>query len=217
MSFELIFESNFNHVVMKCFLLYSLMTMCLIINSLAQQPKQKSNSPKENSTVKREYDENGNLIRFDSTYTYSWSGDTIFMKSISPENMPDLFDNQFGFFRDSTFTGHSFFDEFDRFFELPFSGLRDLVWMKRFGIQPQFHHFHSQGDSLAMNHGFDHFFEFFNNNPNDSVFSNELKKGLRTPHRQSMDEMMKLFREQMKTLQEQHRNFFEDQPNWMEF
>lgn len=202
---------------MKRFILFSFMTMCLIINSLAQKPDQKSNSPKENSTVKREYDENGNLIRFDSTYTYSWSGDTTLMKSLSPENFPDLFDYPFGFFQDSTFRGHSFFDEFDQFFAQPFSGKQDSVLMKRFGIRPQFHNFHSQGDSLAMNHGFDNFFEFFSHNPNDSIHSKTPRKGQQIPQPKSMDEMMKMLHEQMKAMEEQHRKFFEDQPKWQEF
>jgi hypothetical protein len=203
---------------MKRFALFSFMTMCLILYSLAQKPNQKSKSPVENSTVKREYDENGNLIRFDSTYTYSWSGDTTLMKSFSPENFPDPFDNHFGLFQDSIFSGHSFFDEFDHFFAQPFSGKQDSVWMKRFGIHPEFHKFQFPGDSLAMNHhGFDNFFEFFLNNPNDSTHTKALKKGQQIPGPKSMDEMMKMLHEQMKAMEEQHRKFFEDQPKWQEF
>lgn len=202
---------------MRRFILFSFTTMCLIINSVAQQPRQKPNSPKENSTVKREYDENGNLIRFDSTYTYTWSGDTTLMKSLSPENFLDPFDNQFGFFQDSTYTGHSFFDDFDQFFAQPFGEKQDSVFMKRFGIRPQFHNFNSPGDSLAMNHGFDNFFEFFSNNPNDSIHPKTPKKGQQMQQPQSMDEIMKMLREQMKVMEEQHRKFFEDQPKWQEF
>lgn len=139
------------------------------------------------------------------------------MKSLSPENFPDPFDNQFGFFQDSTYTGHSFFDEFDQFFAQPFSGKQDSVWMKRFGIRPQFHNFHSQGDSLAMNHGFDNFFEFFNTKPKDSIHSKSLKNGKQMPQPKSMEEMMKMLQEQMKAMEEQHRKFFDDQQNWKEF
>lgn len=203
---------------MKRFILFSFMTMCLIINSLAQHPNQKSNSPKENSTVKREYDENGNLIKFDSVYTYSWSGDTTLMKSLSPENFSDLFDNHFGFFQDSTFTGHSFFDEFDPFFAQPFGGKPDSVWMKKFGIRPHSPNFQFHGDSLAVNpHSFDNFFEFFNNGPNDSIPSKSLKNGKQMPEIKSMDEMIKMLHEQMKAMKEQQKKFFSDQPEWQEF
>lgn len=203
---------------MKRSALFPLLIMCLILNSVAQETGKKAITPKENSKVTREYDENGNLIRFDSTYTYSWSGDTTFMKSFSPENFSNQFKNQFGFFPDSIFSGHSFFDEFDPFFNLPFSSKQDSVWMKRFGIYPQFHNFQFPGDSLVMNnHGFDNFFEFFMNNPNDSTRSKTLEKGQPIPGPKSMDEMMKMFQEQMKAMEEQHRKFFEDRPKWQEF
>ena len=65
---------------MKQFLLSVILAMCLILNSLAQKPVQKSNSPKEDVKVNREYDEKGNLIKFDSIHTYNWSGDTTMVK-----------------------------------------------------------------------------------------------------------------------------------------
>jgi len=56
---------------MKQFLLSVILAMCLILNSLAQKPVQKSNSPKEDVKVNREDDEKGNLIKFDSIHSYS--------------------------------------------------------------------------------------------------------------------------------------------------
>lgn len=43
--------------------------------SFAQDKKDK-NLPKKDIKVNREYDEDGNLIRYDSTYVYSWSSDS---------------------------------------------------------------------------------------------------------------------------------------------
>lgn len=46
--------------------LFLVMIMSVIVTS-AQKTTKKLDAPKESSTVKREYDDKGNLIRFDST------------------------------------------------------------------------------------------------------------------------------------------------------
>jgi hypothetical protein len=49
----------------------------LLISSTAFcQNTDNKNLPKKDIKVNREYDENGNLIRYDSTYVYSWSTDS---------------------------------------------------------------------------------------------------------------------------------------------
>ncbi|MFA5329925.1 MAG: hypothetical protein WC384_19165 [Prolixibacteraceae bacterium] len=196
---------------MKRFSVFAFMTICLFTNLLAQEPDKKSNSPRENSTVKREYDDKGNLIRFDSTYTYSWSGDTTLLNSLSPDNFPDPFSGHFGLTPDSTFKGNSFFDEFKQFFAQPSWG-QDSDLMRNFGIHPHFHEFHLNGDSTAMNFpDFDELFQYFSKNKNDSTSSGTLEKGEHLQQPGSMNEMMKMIQEQMKAMEEQHRKFFDDQ------
>lgn len=201
---------------MKRFVLFSFMTMCLIINLLAQKSNQKSNSPKENSTVKREYDENGNLIRFDSTYTYSWSGDTTLMKQMNPEDMNNFFNGHLKFFNDSSFFGNSFFDDFDQMFSHHMGMMPDSTLMKKFGKQ-EFHSFKFDSDSLAEDFpDFNHFFGFTFPEKNDSVSAKGKKEPFAT-NRHSMDDVMKMFQEQMKAMEEQHRKFFKEEPKWQEF
>ncbi len=196
---------------MKRFIVFLFLTNCLIANLFAQKPDQKSNSPQENSTVKREYDDKGNLIRFDSTYTYNWSGDTTMMNSLSPDKFPDLFSGYFGFTPDSTFKGSSFFDEFEQFFAQPSSG-QDSDLMRNFGIHPHFHEFHLNGDSAAMSFpDFDELFQYFGQNKNDSISSGAQKKGQHIQQPRSMNEMMKQIQEQMKAMEEQHQKYFNEQ------
>ncbi len=57
------------------------------------------NAPKEDIKVNREYDEDGNLIRYDSTYTYFYSNienDTIAEDSIFT-NFKNMFELQYPF------------------------------------------------------------------------------------------------------------------------
>jgi hypothetical protein len=70
------------------------------------------NQPKEDIKVYKEYDKNGNLIRFDSTYTYYYSnidgnktkGDSIF------NNFRNMFENRYPFSRKPYFN-HLFFED----------------------------------------------------------------------------------------------------------
>ncbi len=69
--------------------------------------KEQQNIPNENWTVDKKYDENGNLIGYDSTYTWSYNtatGDSLnvnvdsLMQSIDSyfgENMPSVWDRSF--------------------------------------------------------------------------------------------------------------------------
>ena len=57
------------------------------------------NQPKEDIKVNKEYDENGNLIRYDSTYTYYYSnieGDVIAADSIF-NNFRNMFEDNYSF------------------------------------------------------------------------------------------------------------------------
>ena len=203
---------NLYHIVMKRFILIPFLAIGLILNSLAQKPTQKTNSPKEEVKVNREYDEKGNLIKFDSLHSYSWSSDTTLLKSFSPKDFSDQFGDQFNFFSDSTLQGKSFFDDFDNLLAQPYSKEQDSLLMKKFGLNPHFHNFRLNTDSLAMN--LKDFNEFFNfpDNKNDSLSS-------RSPHKlplysqpKLMDEMMKMLQQQMEQMQEYQQKLFKEDP-----
>ncbi len=54
------------------------LSFCILLTSASvfSQTTKKENLPNKNIDVKREYDKDGNLIRYDSTYVYSWSSDS---------------------------------------------------------------------------------------------------------------------------------------------
>lgn len=85
--------------------------------------------PKTNIKVNKEYDEQGNLIRYDSTYSYSYSNmDNDSIPADSIFNMfRDHFNHQFGFSEDPFFKDFFFQDSLmkDDFFN-------DDFFMKRF-------------------------------------------------------------------------------------
>ena len=68
--------------------------------------------PKTDIRVNREYDKNGNLIRYDSTYSYYYSnieGDTVLKDSIFSD-FRDYFNGQYGFSEDPFFNDFFFED-----------------------------------------------------------------------------------------------------------
>jgi len=197
---------------MKRFLLIPILAMGLILNLLAQEPIKKQDSPKEDVKVNREYDDKGNLIKFDSLHSYSWSSDTTLLKSFSPKDFTDQLDDQFNFFSDSTFQGNSFFKDFDNLFAQPFGDEQDSVLLKKFGIHPHFHNFNLNTDSLAMNlKDFDEFFNF-PENKKDSLSSSSKNKMPFHSQQKSMDEMMKMLQQQMEQMQEYQRKLFKEDP-----
>jgi len=200
---------------MKRFILFPILIMCIQVNSLAQKPEKKQNSPKEDIRVSREYDENGNLIKFDSVYTYSWSGDTTLMESL-PEDFPFNFDQHFGFSPDSTYFGHSFFDDFDQLFSQPFLGKRDSLMMKKFDLNHHFRNFGMNPDSLAMK--LKDFEEYYKNfNENNSISPKIPLQSRHFSQPKSMDDMMKMLQQHMQKMEEYQRNLFKENPKWQEF
>ena len=95
----------------------------------------KTNKPKIDYKVNKEYDENGNLIRLDSTYTYYYSNidkdammkDSILKKLNQHFNMKDPFSNSFfeDFFREDNFIKEDFFQE--DFFRGNFKRNREMM------------------------------------------------------------------------------------------
>ena len=61
-----------------------------------QQKEKTENKPNESWTVNKEVDENGNVIRYDSTYTWSYSnveGDSV---NVNVDSLMNSFKNYFG-------------------------------------------------------------------------------------------------------------------------
>ena len=90
-----------------------LVLLILTVCFLGANAQQKQSKPEEKSIVNKEFDENGNLIKYDSTFVWSWSGDSAFQFEF-PENdfnFPDfgemfsdsVFSHHFEFFSDSSF------------------------------------------------------------------------------------------------------------------
>ena len=199
----------------RIFLLFAL-TMCFFLNSRAQKDEQKPHAPKEDIKVNREYDDKGNLIKFDSIYCYSLSGDTTLLNSILPKNFPDLFGGQFGNFSDSTFFGDSFFGGSDPSFS-PFDQKQDSILMKKFGMDHHFQNFNFRNDSLSMSlKDFDEFFNNFSNSQQDSISSKSHKEKSRGTQQNSMDDLFKMLQDQMLQMEKQQRDFFKQSPKLKE-
>jgi len=199
---------------MKRYLTIITLLMCTLASTHAQQTDRKSKSPKEDIKVNREYDENGNLIRFDSLYSYSWSGDTTFLKSFSPEDFPD----PFRFFSDSTFRGNSIFDGFDQMFSTPFSAKRDSLLRQKFGMLHPFNRFRLDNDSLISDwNDFDLFLDELHSEKKDSISSKIRRNGQIPKLPKSVDDMMKILQQHMLEMEKQQRKFFKSHPQWEEF
>jgi hypothetical protein len=185
-----------------------MLATCLVFSSMAQTGNPKKNSPKEDIKVNREYDEQGNLIRFDSTYTYNWSSDSTRINEMMPENFNHFFDDQFKLFNDSTAGGNSFFRDFDLPFDSPFSSKHDSLLMKKFGMD-NFRFFNFDGDSLHSNFkDFDDLLGQMEPNKKDSITSGHKTPGKTTPH--STQDMLKMIQQQMKEMEEFQRKFFKE-------
>ncbi len=105
---------------------------------------QNDNKPKVDIKVNKEYDENGNIIRYDSTYTYFYSGNGEIPDSISFNfnfpgnslfidpffdrgfNLPLTFDDFFGF-DNKDFFDDSFFHDFNAGYDKLIEDLRNKL------------------------------------------------------------------------------------------
>jgi len=167
--------------------------------------KEKQNKPDVKIRVNREYDDKGNITRFDSTYSYSWSG-----TGEAPANIDSIFRgfNQTFGFRDDldsmlNHMGFSWPFEEEDFFSQPFSQHK-----KQF--EEFFRHNQFPTDSSVENSSnnflsrdfqkmleqhqelMDHFFDRFYLNSdslmiyhNDSIFQNLLPSGKFMPDKQN--------------------------------
>ncbi len=127
-----------------------------------------TNPPDEKSIVNKEYDENGNLIQYDSTYVRSWSSDSTFtfpLDDTSPfgngfPGMDQLFRN---FFSDSTQFRYNFPENFlhspfqdDEFFKQFGQAFPDSLFRgsKPYGIDSLLRHRFNLNDQFPQNYGF---------------------------------------------------------------
>lgn len=205
---------------MKRFVLFSVMNLGLIFSLWAQNSDKKQNLPRENSKVTREYDEKGNLIRFDSVYTYSLSGDTTLQKSLSPKDFSKMFGDHFKFLNDSTSPGKSFFDDFDQMFTSPFAdfdGKNDSTFLKKFRDKQFLQHFEIADSAFFSSKDFDQMFGQFFENHKDSTDLKNRSKSEKNLQPKSMDELMKMFQQQMREMEKQQKKFFEDNQKLKEF
>jgi hypothetical protein len=188
---------------MKKFVVLFLILALTPFFSQAQKTVKKGNAPDEKITVKREYDKNGNLTRFDSLRVFSWSSDSTFR--FPPDGgWQDFFGKEF----------------FDNQFGKNFKG--DSAFSFRFPKQPVPFHFFNEED----------FFKGFGDVKNDSVFSRNfffhndtsffmgphssmmLPPGFIAPDLKGMQDLEKLFREHFKSFSpdEIFNNPFSDEP-----
>ncbi|WP_163717291.1 hypothetical protein [Mangrovibacterium lignilyticum] len=101
----------------------SLLILLLAGLMVQAQTEKKTTQPDEQSKVTREYDESGNLIRFDSTYVKSWSSDSTMNQADLEQlqkQMEEMFKGSFGDDSDSFFgdpfpgSAKEFFKQFDQ-------------------------------------------------------------------------------------------------------
>jgi len=175
------------------------------LTMMAQKPQSKQSAPKEDIKVNRVFDEKGNLVKFDSIYSYSWSGDTLLMDSLQMGNFQDLFGKHFNFSSDSSMLDHPLFQGFDKDFLAPFGKQEDSI-MSQFNQNFQFNF---NNDSLHADFkGIEEFFKQFSEDKNDSTsvkspFNNHFNFAP-----DSMDKMMEMMKQQMKSMEEQYRKHF---------
>lgn len=189
---------------MKRFLLFFMLSFGLLAGIQAQNKDIKKNQPKEDIKVNREYDEQGNLIRFDSTYTYNWSGDTILMNSMVPPDLDQIFKDRFSFFDDN-----KFLDDFDQQFFSLFGNKRDSAMSKSVDWE-QFNLFGFGNDPIPLQKNEFDFFGKLAPEKSDSIVykSPEMPFGAAP---RTMEEMMKMMQKHMQEMEEMHQQFFDDQ------
>lgn len=166
--------------------------------------------PNEQIIVTKEFDENGNLIGYDSTYIHSWSNDSNFHFSFNEdlifgEQFPDINDLLGDFLGDSTFfdspfpsnNGFPFFDD-DDFFKSLNPGFSDSTWMKNFNIDSiqKYHHEFVLPDLQELQKQFQEQLKYFNYTDQfipDSLNSDQKKelKELQKRHQKELDELRK--------------------------
>lgn len=188
--------------------LISIMFALICAFSFVNAQESKDSIPNEQIIVNKEYDENGNLIRFDSTFIHHWLGDTTFHFNFDDKQ---FFGNEFSsmdeliklFFNDSSrqhlifphnFQTLPFEDDFFNHFNFLY---HDSTFMKEFkfdSVQPNNHNFVFPDFGLFEKE----FEEQFNRMPFYEFQSPEQKQEweeLMDQHRKEMEEFRKRWKE----------------------
>lgn len=184
---------------MKRLILVLALSFVFQVTMMAQNSKTPQNTPREDIKVNREYDEKGNLIRFDSIYSYSFSGDTT-LQDFDFGDFPSNFGSAFNFFSDSTFND-SFFKDFNSPSFESFSHNQDSI----FNEFHQFHNFQFNNDSTNQYFwDMEDFFKQFQDFKNDSSSTRHFQNGFNF----SPQAMMQMMQMQMQQMEERHRQHF---------
>jgi len=137
---------------MKNYLIFLIMTSSTLLtsnNSFAfiddwkiHKDSLKKNEPKVDIKVNKKYDDYGNLIQYDSTYSYIYSSPNSDINSLEIDsiignfkpyfynNIPDIFDNSLdNFFNSKPFSNEDFFnnDFFEKQFQFHNKLLEDMI------------------------------------------------------------------------------------------
>ena len=91
----------------------ALISLVLFTGVSMVQAQNKKTTPEEKSIVNKEFDENGNLIQYDSTYVWQWNSDSTMNFSFGEnfafgKEFPEMFGE---FFNDSVFQQFGFLNE----------------------------------------------------------------------------------------------------------
>jgi hypothetical protein len=122
-------KTKFNfRIILLAALATGTIVLLFFSQGLKAQKNEKGQKPNVKISVNKKTDQNGNVVQYDSTYSYSWSGNTS-----SPENSDSVFQSidkqfgnnsffgkqHFGIFNDSDFfsvNDSSFFGNTSKFF-----------------------------------------------------------------------------------------------------
>jgi len=160
--------------------------LLLVTGQVFAQKDKKEKAPDEQITVNKKYDENGNLIQYDSTYVHKWSSDSTMHfafpddQFFSGKDFPDIDQFLKEFMNDSTFKSHQ-----------GISSLDNDEFFKHFG--------ESFPDSLMQNFSMKHdsvYFDF----PIDSL------KDLPPKFMPNINELMQGLKDRWGTIPEPFKN-----------
>lgn len=194
---------------MKRYIILLALSVVFLVTIVAQNPKsnktqqaqQDKTKPKEDIRVNREYDEKGNLIKFDSIYSYSYSSDST-LKDFDFKNFSDSFGMNMKFFNDSAFS-QFFMKDFDSFFSDSFMQHQDSMLSKL----NKMHQLHFQNDSTGHPQmDMDKFFQQFQQFHGDSNSTMEPFFHEFNFDSKGMEEMMEQMQKQMEQFQSQQQS-----------
>jgi hypothetical protein len=187
------------------------------------QKQEKQKAPDQQSIVNKEYDEQGNLIKYDSTFISSWSTDTSFHFGFPADSMsfhfPGIEQFMHNFWNDSALGNFTFPKEpFTLEFQFSPFGEGDFGdFMPPLFADSMFsHHFPFHVDSMFFNFGFNqtpgsppqidshffedfedrfkqHFFQFRDEDYQFPGFKNE-------EHREEWEQLIEQHRQELKNL-----------------